>query len=85
MMHASCIIRQQFSLCARFMHQDANMIHASCITRHQSMCARFTHHGIGFNLEGCPQAIAVGGWGQPEKSCKLDGPSSLKERAKERF
>ncbi len=23
------------------------MIHASCITRQQSMCARCTHHGIG--------------------------------------
>ena len=60
---------------------NVNVIQASSVL----MFVRFTHQGISFNLEGCPQAIADGGWGQPEKSCKLDGPSSLKERAKERF
>ena len=60
---------------------NVNVIHASSVL----MFVRFTHQGISFNPEGCPQAIADGGWGQPEKSCKLDGPSSLMERAKERF
>jgi len=38
------------------------------------MFVRFTHQGISFNLEGCPQAIADGGWGQPEKELRTRWP-----------
>jgi hypothetical protein len=49
---------------------NLNVIYASSVL----MFVRFTHQGISFNLEGCPQAIADGGWGQPEKELRTRWP-----------
>ena len=56
--------------CVHDIRINVNVIQASSVL----MFVRFTHQGISFNLEGCPQAIADGGWGQPEKELQTRWP-----------
>jgi hypothetical protein len=56
--------------CVHDIRINLNVIYASSVL----MFVRFTHQGISFNLEGCPQAIADGGWGQPEKELQTRWP-----------
>ena len=56
--------------CVHDIRINLNVIYASSVM----MFVRFTHQGISFNLEGCPQAIADGGWGQPEKELQTRWP-----------
>ena len=56
--------------CVHDIRINVNVIQASSVL----MFVRFTHQGISFNLEGCPQAIADGGWGQPEKELRTRWP-----------
>ena len=56
--------------CVHDIRINLNVIYASSVL----MFVRFTHQGISFNLEGCPQAIADGGWGQPEKELRTRWP-----------